>query len=62
MISQALLQRKIKSKTRENVKINTKYYQEKVLRQIFIEEIRFLYPNDFHRVKLHQDKVTSHTL
>lgn len=45
----------------KNVKINSSYYQEKVLRPIFTEEIPLLYPNDFQRVKLHQDKATSHT-
>ena len=29
---------------------------------IFIEEILFLSPSDFHAVKLHQDKATNHTL
>ncbi|GBM55268.1 hypothetical protein AVEN_272339-1 [Araneus ventricosus] len=45
----------------KNVKINSTYYQEKVLRPIFTEEISCLYPNDFQRVKLHQDKATSRT-
>ncbi|GBM86860.1 hypothetical protein AVEN_223908-1 [Araneus ventricosus] len=28
---------------------------------MFTEEIPFLYPNDFQRVKFHQDKATNHT-
>ncbi|GBN23068.1 hypothetical protein AVEN_233990-1 [Araneus ventricosus] len=45
----------------KNVQINSTYYQEKVLRPIFTEEIPFFYPNDCQRVKLQQDKTTSHT-
>ncbi|GBO46880.1 hypothetical protein AVEN_39946-1 [Araneus ventricosus] len=48
-------------RVKKSVKINSTYYQEKVLRPIFTEEIPFLYPNDFQRVKLHQDKDASHT-
>ena len=44
-----------------NVKIFSKYHQEKVLRAIFTEEFLFLCPNGFDRVKLHQDQATSHT-
>ncbi|GBM51342.1 hypothetical protein AVEN_110799-1 [Araneus ventricosus] len=57
-----VLQWEIKiKKSGKNVKINSTYYQEKVLHPIFTEEIPFLYPNDFQRVKLHQDKAASHT-
>ncbi|GBN30660.1 hypothetical protein AVEN_237540-1 [Araneus ventricosus] len=58
-----LLQWEIKNKkSGKNVKINSSYYQEKILRPIFTEEIPFLYPNDFPpRVKLHQDETTSRT-
>ncbi|GBN62665.1 hypothetical protein AVEN_138367-1 [Araneus ventricosus] len=45
----------------KNIKNNSTYYPENVLRPIFREKIPFLYPNDFQRVKLHQDKATSHT-
>ncbi|GBO29915.1 hypothetical protein AVEN_208472-1 [Araneus ventricosus] len=48
-------------RVKKNVKINSTYYQENFLRPIFTEEIPFLYPNDFQRVKLHQVKATSHT-
>ena len=45
----------------KNVKFNSKYYQEKVLHPMYAEEIPFLYPNGFHRIKLHQEKATNHT-
>ncbi|GBM72233.1 hypothetical protein AVEN_83910-1 [Araneus ventricosus] len=45
----------------KNVKVNSTYYQEEALRPIFTKEIPFLYPDDFQRVKLHQDKATSPT-
>ena len=45
----------------KNVKINSKYYQGKVLCSIFRKDIPFLYFNDFYRVKPHQEKATSHT-
>ncbi|GBM27937.1 hypothetical protein AVEN_146159-1 [Araneus ventricosus] len=57
-----LLRWEIKNKkSGGNVKIESTYYQEKVLRPIFAEEIPLLYPNDFQRVKLHQDKAPSRT-
>ncbi|GBL89123.1 hypothetical protein AVEN_255253-1 [Araneus ventricosus] len=43
----------------KNVQINSTYYQEKVLRPILTEKHLFI-PITF-RVKLHQDKATSHT-
>ncbi|GBM32550.1 hypothetical protein AVEN_187105-1 [Araneus ventricosus] len=51
----------LKNKSGKNIKISSTYYQEKVLSPIFTEEIPFPYPNDFQRVKLHLDKVTSYT-
>lgn len=38
-----------------NAKIYSSYFLKNTM---FTEEIRFLYPNDFERVKLHQDKAT----
>ena len=50
----ALVQWEIKyKKSGENVRINSMYYREKVLQLTFTEEISFLFPNDFHRVKLY---------
>lgn len=43
----------------ENIKINSSYYQENVIRSIYIEKIPFVYPKDFQKVKLHEDKVTN---
>ncbi|GBN79439.1 hypothetical protein AVEN_138680-1 [Araneus ventricosus] len=54
--------RKLKiRRVEKNVKIYSTYYQEKVLRLLFTEELPFIYPNHLQRVKLHQDKATSHT-
>lgn len=53
---------KLKIRRAENkVKIKPLHYAENVLSPIFIEEILFVYPNDFQKVILHQDKATGHT-
>ena len=44
----------------ENVTINSKHYQEKILCPIFTEDIPFLYLSGFHRVKFNQNEATSH--
>ena len=50
----ALVHWEIKNKkSGENVRINSMYYREKVLCLKFTEEIPFLYPNDFNRVKFY---------
>ena len=45
----------------KNAKINSIYYQEKILTPIFKEEIPSLYPFDLYKVELHQDKASSQT-
>ena len=37
------------------VKINAKYYIEKVLKPLLETELPKLYPNDLHRVLVHHD-------
>ena len=52
-----LFLREIKNKkSRENVKFNSTYYQEKVLWSIFTKETSFIYLNGFQRVELHLEK------
>ena len=48
-------------KVERNVKINSEYYQQRILTPIFEEEIPELYGNSVNKVYFHQDKASSHT-
>jgi hypothetical protein len=48
-------------KIEKNAKINSKYFQDKILTPIFEKDIPSLYPMDLDKVELHQDKASSHT-
>ena len=43
-----------------NVKINAKYYIEKVLKPLLEKELPKLYPNDLHKVLAHHDLAPAH--
>ena len=42
-------------------KVNSVYYQEKVLSPIYFDEIPSLYGSEMNNVWIHQDKASSHT-
>ncbi|GFV54757.1 uncharacterized protein TNCV_3844761 [Trichonephila clavipes] len=48
-------------KVSSKAKINSLYYQKKILEPIFEEEIQTLYGKDIYKVGFHVDKVPSHT-
>lgn len=45
----------------KQVKVNAKYYIEKVLKPYLEIEVKKLYPGEEHKVTLHHDKASSHT-
>lgn len=45
----------------KNVKVNAKYYQDNILEPLFRHEIPALYGNEACKVRIHQDKASSHT-
>ena len=44
-----------------NVKVNSVYYVEKVLKPFLEDSVAKLYPSELHNVFAHHDKVSSHT-
>ena len=45
----------------KKAKVNSVYYQEKVLSSIYFDEIPSLYGSEINNVRIHQDKASSHT-
>ena len=45
----------------KKAKVNSVYYQEKILSPIYLDEIPSLYGSEMNNVWIHQDKASSHT-